>query len=103
MVITAPTGAGSPRNALSGFSLDGNYPNPVTRNTSFSFTLGTASFTTLKIHNLRGEEVAAILRQMKSAGQYTMSFDAKNLPAGVYLYKLQAGKFSQTRKMIIEK
>jgi hypothetical protein len=85
------------------FSLDQNYPNPFNPATTIQFALPTASFTTLKIFNLQGQEVATLVNAVKNAGTHTVTWNAADLPSGVYFYHLQAGSFSQTRKLILQK
>ena len=85
------------------FALDQNYPNPFNPSTRISFSVPEKSFTTLKIYDILGNEVATLLNEEKSAGHYEIQFDASKLSSGVYLYKLQSNSFVQTRKMILLK
>lgn len=85
------------------FSLEQNYPNPFNPSTTISFSLPTAGFVILKIYDALGREVKMLVNEQKSAGSYSIKFDAMNLPSGVYIYKLSAAGFSQTRKMILNK
>ncbi|MEE9431223.1 MAG: T9SS type A sorting domain-containing protein, partial [Melioribacteraceae bacterium] len=57
----------------------------------------------LKVYDVLGKEVAKLVNENKSAGVYNISFDASNLPSGLYFYKIQAGEFSETRKMLLTK
>jgi hypothetical protein len=83
------------------FALHQNYPNPFNPSTTIEFDLPKASQVTLKIYNILGEEVATLVSDKLSAGSYSYDWDARNLASGVYLYKLQAGDFVETKKMIL--
>jgi hypothetical protein len=83
------------------FFVSQNYPNPFNPSTAISFALPKASTVELKIFNLLGQEVATLLNEEKTSGIYQVEFDASTLPSGVYFYRLQAGDFVQTKKMIL--
>ncbi|MBK7380942.1 MAG: T9SS type A sorting domain-containing protein [Ignavibacteriales bacterium] len=83
------------------FSLEQNYPNPFNPTTLITFGLQEKSIVNLKVFNLIGEEVALLLNEEKAAGVHTLTFNSESLPSGVYFYKLQAGSFTQTKKMIL--
>ena len=83
------------------FMLNQNYPNPFNPSTNINFTLPNSEFVTLKIYDILGEEVTTLINEEMIAGNYTKIWDAKNLSSGVYFYKLTAGKFSETKKMIL--
>jgi len=85
------------------FSLEQNYPNPFNPSTTIEFTLPTSAFVTLKVYNLLGEEVATLAAEKRSAGIHRINWDAKGLASGVYLYRLEAGDFVQTKKLILMK
>ena len=85
------------------FMLEQNYPNPFNPSTTITYTLPHAARVNLKVFNTLGQEVAALLNEDTPAGVHTVHFDAARLPSGVYLYRLTAGSFVQTRKMIIMK
>jgi hypothetical protein len=81
-----------------------NYPNPFNPSTNIGFQLPEASEVTLKVYDMLGREVAALLTNAQmSTGAHTVTFDASNLPSGIYLYQLEAGELSQTRKMSLIK
>lgn len=88
---------------ISDFSLGQNYPNPFNPSTVISFALPQQEFVTLKVFNIIGQEVATLVNDNLQAGRYDLTFDARALTSGVYLYQLQAGNFAQTKKMILTK
>ncbi|MEX1140424.1 MAG: YCF48-related protein [Bacteroidota bacterium] len=83
------------------FSLHQNYPNPFNPSTSISFSLSSRLFVSLKVLDLLGREVASLLSEELSAGSYSRQWDATNIPSGVYFYRLQAGSFTETKKLIL--
>ncbi len=85
------------------FLLEQNYPNPFNPKTIISFQLAVNSFATLKVYDLLGREVAVLVNENLNAGTYEVDFDGSNLGSGVYYYKLSAGDFTETRKMVLIK
>ncbi|MCW9095100.1 MAG: T9SS type A sorting domain-containing protein [Ignavibacteriaceae bacterium] len=85
------------------FKLYDNYPNPFNPSTTLRYSIPEASFTTLKVYDELGKEVATLVNETKSAGTYEVEFSAKDLASGIYYYTLQAGSFSKTNKMILMK
>lgn len=90
-------------NAPKEFSLGQNFPNPFNPSTSIQYNVKEASQVTLKVYDMIGNEVAILVNEVKPAGSYTVSFDASQLSSGVYLYKMTAGNFVQTRKLVLMK
>ncbi|MBI4429797.1 MAG: T9SS type A sorting domain-containing protein, partial [Ignavibacteriales bacterium] len=86
---------------LERFSLSQNYPNPFNPSTEIQFSLSRKSYVTLTIFDLLGREVATLISEELSAGSYSTHWDAAGLPSGVYLYRLQAGAFVETKKLIL--
>lgn len=78
-----------------------NYPNPFNPNTTIEFALPKASFVTLKIYNLLGNGVATVVAEKLPAGKHQRVWEAKGLASGVYLYRLEAGEFAQTKKLLL--
>jgi len=85
------------------FVLEQNYPNPFNPTTIISFNLPSRSFVSLKVFDGLGREVATLITEELSAGNHTRIWDASGLSNGVYFYRLQAGTFFQTRKLILIK
>ncbi len=86
-----------------GYSLDQNFPNPFNPSTSIRFSIPHASFVSLKVFNLLGEEVGSIVNQNLPAGTFNFQWNASGVPSGVYFYKIQAGQYTQSRKMVVIK
>lgn len=85
------------------FMLYSNYPNPFNPTTKIRYAIANTAFTSLKVYSLLGEEVESLINEEKTPGVYEVNFDAANLTSGTYLYKLQAGNFIETKKMIVLK
>jgi Secretion system C-terminal sorting domain len=85
------------------FSLSQNYPNPFNPSTQITFAVSEASFVSVKVFNLVGQEVATLFNHNMTPGSKTITFDASDLTSGIYFYKMDAGTFSTTRKMILMK
>lgn len=85
------------------FNLEQNYPNPFNPSTTIQYDLSSRSQVVLAVFNVLGQKVAELVNGEKGAGHYETRFDASGLASGVYLYRLQAGTFMQTRKLIVVK
>jgi photosystem II stability/assembly factor-like uncharacterized protein len=85
------------------FRLSQNYPNPFNPSTTINFSIQTSGFVTLKVYDVLGDAVATLVNEEKPAGVYQVSFNAADLSSGIYFYKLRAGNFVETRKMILIK
>ncbi len=86
-----------------GFKLSQNYPNPFNPSTKIDYGVSKAGSVSIKVFNTLGEEVATILDQQLSPGQYSVNFNANSLPSGVYVYRLQASGFTESKKMLLLK
>ena len=85
------------------FNLNQNYPNPFNPITTVQYSIPQRSNVTLKVYDVLGNEIAELVNEEKGMGVYSVSFDASNLASGIYLYKIQAGSFVETKKMILLK
>jgi len=88
------------------FSLGQNYPNPFNPETKIKYAipsggLGIETAVQLKIYDVLGNEVAALVNEEKLPGEYQITFDGSGLVSGIYFYSLNAGNFSETKKMIL--
>jgi len=85
------------------FSLSQNYPNPFNPTTKITYELPKTSDVKLKVYDILGREVAVLVNGEKLKGKYEIEFNASYLASGVYFYKLQAGNFTQTKKLVLLK
>lgn len=93
-----------PNNTLpKSFALEQNFPNPFNPTTDIHFALPNSVKVRLAVYNVLGQEIALLVNETLSAGTYKQTFDATNLPAGIYFYRLEAGSFSDIRKMMLLK
>jgi len=80
-----------------------NYPNPFNPTTVIKYQIPELSFVTLKVFDALGNDIATLVNEEKPIGSYEVEFEARNLPSGIYFYRLQAGSFVETKKMILLK
>ncbi len=99
----ASIGSGSSPNLPNVFSLEQNYPNPFNPGTVINYDLPKASHVILTVYNDLGQEVTKLVDRVQSAGRYSVNFNASTLSSGVYFYKIEAGDFVQSKKMILMK
>ncbi len=97
----APVTVKDPINSPAQFSLQQNYPNPFNPSTTIQFSLPKATYVTLNIYNTLGQEVAQLLSQQMSAGTYTAEWNALGFASGVYYYRIEAGSFVETKKLVL--
>jgi hypothetical protein len=98
-------------NVPSQFVLEQNYPNPFNPSTKIQFTIvstqsgsasgGNRQLTFVKVYDVLGREVATLVNEVKEPGTYTVQFDGSNLASGVYFYRLQAGTYVETKKLLL--
>lgn len=86
---------------LPGYKLEQNYPNPFFGSTSIFYSLPTSGFTTLKVFDAKGTEVATLVNEFTPAGNYEKVFHTEKLQPGLYSYRLQSGLFVQAKKLLI--
>jgi len=85
------------------YSLSQNYPNPFNPTTNIRYQIPNNSYVVLKIYDILGKEIATLVNEKLKAGEYESTFDGSGLPSGVYFYKLEAGEYSETKKMLVIK
>ena len=85
------------------FGLQQNYPNPFNPVTSIAYQVPQAAHVTIEIFNVVGQSVAILVNESRDAGYYQVTFDATRLASGMYIYRMQAGDFSKTRKLMLTK
>ena len=103
MVNISLTDVGENPSNPASFELFDNYPNPFNPSTTLRYSIPEASFTSVKIYDALGNEVSSLVNETKSAGTYEVEFNASDLSSGIYYYTLNAGSFTETKKMILIK
>ena len=78
-----------------------NYPNPFNPATTIKYSIPELSFVTLKIYDVLGNEIVNLVNEEKSTGNYEIELNGNELPSGIYFYKIQAGSFVETKKMVL--
>ncbi len=85
------------------FKLENNYPNPFNPETTIKYQLPKAAFVTIKLYDITGREVAQLVNQRHEAGYYDYQFNASFLSSGVYFYRIEAGQFTDVKRMLLIK
>ncbi len=85
------------------FSLSQNYPNPFNPSTVIKFEVASYRFIKLSVYDVPGKEISTLVNEQLQPGSYEVNWNASNFPSGVYFYKLAAGDFVETKKMILMK
>ena len=85
------------------YSLSQNYPNPFNPSTKISFALPKAGNVKLVVYDILGREVAVLVNEFRTSGNHSVEFNAGNLASGVYLYRIESGTFTDTKKMLLVK
>jgi glucose/arabinose dehydrogenase len=81
--------------------LEQNYPNPFNPETIITYHLSTNADVDLSIYNISGQKVATLVSRRQAAGEHSVKWDARDFPSGIYIYKLRAGSFEQSRKLLL--
>jgi hypothetical protein len=84
-----------------GFALEQNYPNPFNPSTTIRYELPMAAEVRLSVYDVLGREVSVLVNERRGAGVHEVRFDGSRLASGIYLYRLQAGSYVQTRKLAL--
>lgn len=85
------------------FSLSQNYPNPFNPATVIEYMLPKTSLVELNVYNILGQKVRTLINSLQSPGSYKVNFNSRDLASGIYIYRIKAGEFTQTRKMLLIK
>ena len=80
-----------------------NYPNPFNPVSHLEFGISDLGFVSLKVYDVLGREIKTLVNEIKPAGTYKIEFDGSNFASGVYFYRLEAGDFIQTKRMVLVK
>ncbi len=100
---TTPVGVSNDLKVVNTYSLNQNYPNPFNPSTLIKYSVAERSNVSLKVFDILGNEVATLVNTSKDAGSYQVNFDASKLSSGVYIYTLNAGNYTQSKKMLLMK
>ncbi|RKY95973.1 MAG: hypothetical protein DRQ13_06375 [Ignavibacteriae bacterium] len=103
LIYTIPTLLQDDAKTVTQFKLEQNYPNPLNPATSIKYAVGNKQIVSIKVYDVLGNEVANLVNEDKPAGNYEIEFNASNLSSGIYFYRLVAGSFIQTKKLILMK
>lgn len=85
------------------YALYDNYPNPFNPTTTISYSIKKNGLTSLKVYDILGNEVATLVNENETAGNYSVEFNAEQLPSGIYIYRLISGSFTASKKLILLK
>jgi hypothetical protein len=83
------------------FKLSQNYPNPFNPSTSIQYSVPSTQYVSLKVYDMLGRELRTLVSDVKPPGSYTAEWDARGVASGVYFYRIEAGAFRETRKLIL--
>lgn len=106
LVGSPPSKAGAEnpgRETLFDYSLGQNYPNPFNPTTTINYSIKSAGLVTLKVYDMLGTEAVSLVNEVKEAGSYSVTFNASELPSGIYVYRITSGNFVDTKKLILLK
>jgi len=88
-------------NPIFSYKLNQNYPNPFNPATIISYQLQKDGLVSIKVYDILGKEIAELINEKQTAGNYQIEFNASNLPSGTYFYKIATGNFTEVKKMIL--
>ena len=104
VVVSAATGIEDQSSSIPGkFEISQNYPNPFNARTAIEYALPQDSHVKIVIYNLLGQNIESLVDQSQTAGIHQVIWNAADVPTGVYFYRIEAGDFTQTRKMLLTK
>jgi len=99
----SPNAVNEPKNKPAAFALHQNYPNPFNPSTKIDYNIPADAVVMLKVYNILGQEIATVVNEKQFAGSHSAIFDASRLTSGVYFYKISAGTYTSTKKMLLIK
>jgi parallel beta-helix repeat protein len=102
-VIQMSVTAVAPTDLPTEFALDQNYPNPFNPSTTVHYSVAAAGPVRLSIFDITGREVATLVNSTMAAGNYSVQWNAKDMPSGVYIYRMTAGSFTSVKKLLLQK
>ena len=97
------TGINEAKSLPKSFALEQNYPNPFNPSTTINYSIPKSGLVTIKVYDILGREVTTLVNEEKNAGNYNVEFNASRLASGIYLYRMSAGSFEETKKLILIK
>ena len=103
LIYLQPSAISKNKTELKDYLLYQNYPNPFNPSTNIRFNIPGNSFVTLKVFDILGKEIATLVKEKLYAGEYEVSYTGTNLTSGVYFYKVEAGEFTDIKKMVLIK
>jgi hypothetical protein len=103
LVYSELTGVENTKNNPAAFSVAQNYPNPFNPSTRIRYSIPHSSSVSIKVYDLIGNEIQTLVNEEKPGGSYEITWNAYDLPSGVYFYQIRAGEFFQTNKMLLLK
>jgi hypothetical protein len=101
ITVSALTGTSGPGDKLRKFVLEYNYPNPFNPTTTITYALPSRSQVTLSVFNTLGQQVATLVNEIEDTGYHDVRFDASGLASGIYFYRLIAGEYVATKKLVV--
>ncbi|PIQ09889.1 MAG: hypothetical protein COW71_04690 [Ignavibacteriales bacterium CG18_big_fil_WC_8_21_14_2_50_31_20] len=101
--VISPTEVNGDNTIPNTFSLSQNYPNPFNPTTIIQYSIKEVSNVKLRVYDMLGREVKTLVNQQQSAGRYNIEFNAANLSSGVYFYRIEAGNFVASKKLLLLK
>ena len=102
-IVFGGTSVDDGKGVANSFKLSQNYPNPFNPATRIDYTVAQAGPVSIKVYNELGQEVATLLNETLAPGSYQVTFDGKNLASGIYIYKMTAGSYVESKKMVLMK
>jgi len=101
VTVMDPVSVSDQNLVVSKFELEQNYPNPFNPSTVIKYQTAERRNVTLTVYNSNGRKISTLLNEVKPKGTFTIEFDGSNLPSGIYYFRLQAGNFTDTKKMVL--